>query len=505
MNEKIDFTQPENAAKVAALMTSHPETFFFSPEKNYVQGGVFFTPKQPLLAFSKPDHSLPLHKKGLKQRYLAVASDKTLGAGATAEVREIVGVWKITPERVEFKVKPAEKTRVLKSAIYKNNTDWSRYEQHKFFIKNEQGKSQRITHLAAKYPSFDLDRSIHLLLRKQPGKNLLDFIEWQEFYPNNFSVLAYLLLCRNLFQSYAQQIYAIKSPDKPEEELVHRDIKPENIIFDPSSPTGSFNFIDFAFATFKKMTKEHLGSPIYMPPDHYLNNNEKLVSKANDIFALILIGTELSGEAKRTKFQDPSELTKHNTNIDFPNLFKALKPCTKSLKKKIRRLWSEGTRFAQSTRDHLTPEIIINKLNQFITTYCQNMTAQHPYLNFRLNEIKGKLNQYHQLSLSSQQQIEIEFLAVEYLNDAKNFPIERLKENHSLHNLWTEYRNNLLTPLVQKLESNALAYQPHALKKLQAALHYANFLNPAIIDALYQELGIALELDNKEEVNNLNI
>lgn len=504
MNEKIDFTQPRQASKVKALMTSYPESFFFSPGKNYFTQGSSFAPKQCLLAFHKPDTSLPVHKQGLNQRYLAVISDNTLGEGATAEVREVLGVWKISAQHTEFKVKSSGKTRILKSAVYKDKDDWKKYLSHKFFLQTEQEKSQHISHLAAKYPSFDLDRSIHLLLRKQPGKNLLDFIEWLEFYPSHFSVLTYLLLCRSLFQSYAQQIYAVKSPDNDENEYVHRDIKPENIIFDPASP-WTFKFIDFAFATFKTKTKDHLGSPLYMPPDHFLNHNEKQVSKANDIFALILICTEFSGEATRTKFKKPSELIKHNKDINFPDLFKALKPGKKSLMKKIRRLWHEGTRFEQTTREHMTPEFIINKLNQFIITYCQNLTAQNPYLNFRLNEIKSKLNQYNKLSMPLQEQLDLEFLAFECLNDTKNFPVERLKENHSLDTLWTEHRNSLLIPLLQKLESESLAHQPHTLKKLEAARHYATFLNPLIIEALRQDLEIATEPDWHKGINNLSI
>ncbi|HRD70471.1 MAG TPA: hypothetical protein PK657_10020 [Legionella sp.] len=504
MNEKIDFTQAKQEPIVRALMKSYPETFLFSSQISYPAQGTYIAPQQYLLAFHKPDKSLPVHKKGLNHRYLAVASDKTLGEGATAEVREILGVWKITSQDVKYKVKSPEKTRILKSAIHTSKINWKQYLSHKFFLKTEQEKSQLISHLAAKYPAFDLDNSIHLMIRKQRGKNLLDFIEWQALYSNSFSVLNYLLLCRRLFQSYAQQIHAIKFLGNNENELVHRDIKPENIIFDPSAPQA-FKFIDFAFATFKKITREQLGTPLYMPPDHYLSYTDKLVSKSTDIFALILICTELSGEVTRSKFKKPSELKEHNRDINFPDLFKALQPCKKSIKKKIRKLWRDGTRFESSTREHLTHEFIIAKLNQLIITYCQNLTAESPHLQFRLIEIQNKLNQYAQLPSAIQEQLELEFLAVECLNESKTFPVDCLKENQSLDTLWTEHRNVLLQPLLQKLENRELTHQPHTLKKLQAAIHYTHLLNPLIIDALYQDPELATEPDCQKGMSNLKI
>ncbi|MDP3270115.1 MAG: serine/threonine-protein kinase [Legionella sp.] len=422
-----------------------------------------------------------------------MASAEIFGKG-TSDVREILGVWKVSSQNIQFKVKPPEKIRLLKSAIYTTIMSRSQFFNLKSYFKIEQEIGQRISHLAAKYPPFDLDNSIHLMIRKQRGKNLLDFIEWQALYSNSFSVLNYLLLCRRLFQSYAQQIHAIKFLGNNEDELVHRDIKPENIIFDPSAPQA-FKFIDFAFATFKKITREQLGTPLYMPPDHYLSYTDKLVSKSTDIFALILICTELSGEGTRSKFKKPSELKEHNKDINFPDLFKALQPCTIPIKEKIRNLWRDGTRFESSTREHLTHEFIIAELNQFIITYCKNMTAQSAHLQFRLIEIQSKLNQYDQLPSAIQEQLELEFLAVECLNESKTLPVDCLKENQSLDTLWTEHRNVLLQPLLQKLENRELTHQPHTLKKLQAAIHYTHLLNPLIIDALYQDPELATEPD----------
>ncbi|MBN9231044.1 MAG: hypothetical protein J0I93_09345 [Legionella sp.] len=501
---ELDLTLEKNSLLIKSLIQRYPSTPYFAAGSSFFIENQRIILKQTLIRHQKPLYLLKTADQKKFVRHYLVIKPKPLGEGNYGCVQEVEGKWKIRDHTFFYKEKSAPKKWVIKST---KNIHPAFQAKHTARLKIEQKISALTPHLDAKYPVFTSLGRAHLLLRKQPGMRLTQFISWQNKNMPTLNWMQYLLLCTHLLEQYEHQVRRILwGPPGKKHPIVHRDIKPDNLLINFDSLIPEINFIDYGFATYDGyLNKESkiMGTPLYIDPDYYTHEHQP-VTEQNDLFALFLIFAELAGDNGRDTIEETYTLEKANTNITFPLLGQNLQHQDPALHRILELLLLEGTRFKRSDRGQWSVHDIHWWFHELVHQCLQKITAP-VVIQERVQELFQKLNTAP-MNTKERNQLYKEFLAAQFLSEiVQKVPHNLFHSELSLQQIWMQYRDAQIDHLQKKLAAcdnssvNGL-YIKKVAQFLEECLIYRNILNPPLLLKLAEKVALITE-ENDQNIS----
>lgn len=294
-----------------------------------------------------------------------------IGNGAFGVAYKIEYTLKMQNSEVVLRTRAPEKQHVVKVMTAPYNLRWKGFKTR---VNYEYLCMTAAGYFDARTPIYDkAHKRITITMRCFPGETLYHKIIRHQQTNQKMSVYERLLITRQLFISYREQL--------KKHDIIHRDIKPENVMVElVNGQACELNYIDLGLSIFTKdQDHERVGTLIYMSPEVH---HQIRVSNKSDLYSIGRVLWELwdmpfdfdkgYGDAKFiSTFQNL-------TDAEFDFLFKStpLNDMPQSTKRDLKNLIVCLNKKEAKDRPEL--DNIIEWLNKLISEYrCSAKAPEH--------------------------------------------------------------------------------------------------------------------------------
>lgn len=253
---------------------------------------------------------LKYHKQSNKEAVRWEVLDEAIGQGAYGTIIESLGVLTTPGNRITFKQRRANKTRVVKDIILDKKLPGIA----SVFVMEEQSNIEQSKSALHCKPAFFDNGHGYLIMTKADGIDLFTLMQAIKLGTITLSFLQRLEIIYACMQTVANLHHA---------KLIHRDIKPRNIMIDIETCKATLVDYDFACSINEKSSFLIKGTPIFIPPESVRLGQ---VSPLGDVFSLGITlkefcGDDSMGQYQNTTFEEPlvflQRLKKEEFFIDF--------------------------------------------------------------------------------------------------------------------------------------------------------------------------------------------